>query len=53
MIKEKNGKYCVYDSSGNKILGCHSTNEDAKKQLDAIEISKQDLRAPIRKRSRK
>ena len=39
-IKKVDGKYVVYPNSGGKRLGTHDTEEKAKKQLAAIEISK-------------
>jgi len=39
-IKKKGSKFCVVEPNG-KELGCHATQEGAKKQLAAIEISKQ------------
>ena len=41
IIKKIDGKYVVYPKSGGKRLGTHDTEEGAKKQLAAIEISKQ------------
>jgi hypothetical protein len=41
IIKKIDGKYVVYPKSGGKRLGTHDTEGDAKKQLAAIEISKQ------------
>ena len=40
VIKKVDGKYVVYPKSGGKRLGTHDTEEQAKKQLAAIEISK-------------
>ena len=40
-IKKIKGKYVVYPKKGGKRLGTHSTKKAAKKQLAAIEISKQ------------
>ena len=40
MIVHKGNKWMVMDSEGEKILGTHETEKDAKKQLAAIEISK-------------
>ena len=40
MIVEENGKYIVKDKTGKKIYGSHETEEKAKRQLAAIEISK-------------
>ena len=40
-IKKVDGKWVVYPKSGGKILGTHDTEKEAKKQLAAIEISKQ------------
>jgi hypothetical protein len=40
VIKKVDGKYVVYPKSGGKRLGTHDTEEKAKKQLAAIEISK-------------
>jgi|7_EtaG_2_1085326.scaffolds.fasta_scaffold03793_7 8-oxo-dGTP pyrophosphatase MutT (NUDIX family) len=39
-IKKVDGKYAVYPKKGGKRLGTHGTEEAAKKQLAAIEISK-------------
>lgn len=39
-IKKVDGKWVVYPKSGEKRLGTHNTKEGAKKQLQAIEISK-------------
>lgn len=39
MIKKEGNKYCVYSKSGKK-LGEHSSKEKARKQLIAVEISK-------------
>ena len=39
-IKKVDGKYVVYPKSGGKRLGTHDSEEKAKKQLAAIEISK-------------
>lgn len=36
-IRENDGKYCVYKTSGGKTLGCHSTKDGAVKQIGAIE----------------
>jgi hypothetical protein len=40
MIKKQGNKYVVYDSSGSKKLGSHSTKAKALDQLAAIEIAK-------------
>ena len=40
MIVKKGKKWLVKDSSGKKILGTHTSEDSAKKQLAAIEISK-------------
>lgn len=40
MIKEKDGKYYVYDKAGAKVLGEHDTEKDALRQLRAIEVNK-------------
>ena len=39
-IKKIGNKYVVYPKKGGKRLGTHETEEAAKKQLAAIEISK-------------
>lgn len=41
MIKKVGSKYNVYTADGSKLLGSHPTKEHARKQLIAIEISKQ------------
>ena len=41
IIKKIDGKHVVYPKSGGKRLGTHDTESEAKKQLAAIEISKQ------------
>lgn len=40
VVKKSGNKYCVYDSSGEKKLGCHETKKRANSQLAAIEINK-------------
>lgn len=40
MIRKVGSKYNVYDSSGKKKLGSHSTRAKALAQLRAIEVSK-------------
>ena len=40
MIKRLKGKWVVTTSDGRKRLGEHDTEEQAKRQLAAIEISK-------------
>lgn len=40
MLRKEGAKWCVYDSSGKKKLGEHSTKTKAMDQLVAIEISK-------------
>lgn len=40
MIKPRNGKYVVYDSTGKKRLGTHDTKAEADDQIAAIEASK-------------
>ena len=40
MIVRQKGKWIVKTSDGKKQLGSHDTEEQAKKQLAAIEISK-------------
>jgi len=40
MIKKSRDKFKVYDSTGKKLLGTHSTRAAAVKQIAAIEISK-------------
>ena len=39
-IKKRGNKFIVTNKSGSKVLGTHRTEESAKKQLAAIEISK-------------
>jgi hypothetical protein len=41
MLVKKKNKWCVYDSSGRKLLGTHSTKEQALRQLAAVESSKE------------
>ena len=40
VIKQVDGKYAVYPEDGGKRLGTHDTEDDAEKQLAAIEINK-------------
>ena len=40
MIKKQGNKWCVYDHTGKKKLGCHDTKIQAHGQLQAIEASK-------------
>jgi hypothetical protein len=40
MIVKKKGKFCVYDSTGKKLLGEHKTRKAALRQLAAIEANK-------------
>lgn len=42
MIKEENGKFCVYSADGSKKLGEHDTKDEAAKQLAAIEANKRE-----------
>lgn len=44
MIKKVNNQFCVFDSSGEKKIACHDTEEEAKKQLAAIESNKKEFR---------
>jgi molybdenum-dependent DNA-binding transcriptional regulator ModE len=46
-IRKVGGKFVVYPERGGKRLGTHDTEEDAKKQLAAIEISKAQNEAVI------
>ena len=39
-VKKMGNKWIVTDSGGKKVLGTHDTEEKAKKQLTAIELSK-------------
>lgn len=41
MIRRRNGRFLVTDSSGQKVLGTHDTKKDDLAQLRAIEIAKQ------------
>lgn len=41
-IKKSNGKFLVTTKDGSKVLGTHSNRVDAIKQLQAIEISKEE-----------
>jgi hypothetical protein len=40
MIKEVDGKWCLYTKDGSKKLGCHDTKADAEAQERAIESNK-------------
>jgi hypothetical protein len=40
MIKKKDDKFVVTDSTGKKVLGEHDSKKEALRQLAAIEISK-------------
>ena len=40
VIKQIDGKYVVYPEDGGKRLGTHDTEDEAEKQLAAIEINK-------------
>lgn len=42
MIKKRDGKWVVLNSAGDKVLGTHPSEEKAKAQLAAIEISKKE-----------
>ena len=42
MIVKSGSKFLVKTSDGSRTLGEHDTEEDAKKQLEAIEISKKE-----------
>ena len=53
IIKKIDGKYVVYPKSGGKRLGTHDTEEGAKKQLAAIEISKQQNEGELEEKKRK
>ncbi len=44
MIKRRGDKWVVTTSDGKKVLGTHDSEESAKKQLIAIEISKRAKR---------
>lgn len=46
MIKKEGSKYCVYDSTGSKKLGCHSTHGEAVIQIKAIEANKSKKHNP-------
>lgn len=39
-VRKRGDKWVVLNKSGKKVLGTHSTKEDAMKQLKAIEINK-------------
>lgn len=43
MIKQQDGKWCVYNKDGTKCLGCHPTEDEAKAQLVAVESAKHSL----------
>lgn len=53
IIKKIDGKYVVYPKSGGKRLGTHDTEEGAKKQLAAIEISKQQNESALEEKKEK
>ena len=40
MIRRRNGKFLVTDSSGERVLGTHETKDAALQQLRAIESNK-------------
>jgi len=40
VVRKEGNKWCVYDSTGKKKLGCHATKKEANEQLRAIEASK-------------
>lgn len=40
VIRHEDGKYVLYDSEGEKVLGRHDTKEEAKEQERAIQASK-------------
>ena len=40
MIVKKHGKHVLYTSDGSRVLGVHDTEEEAKSQEAAINISK-------------
>lgn len=42
MLKKVNDEWCVFDKEGIKNMGCHPTEEEAQKQLMAIEASKKE-----------
>lgn len=46
MIKEENGKFCVYSMDGKK-LGEHDTREEAMAQLKAVEANKETKKGRI------
>ena len=48
IIKKVDGKFVVYPEKGGKRLGTHDTHDKAKKQLQAIEISKQKNEATLK-----
>jgi len=39
-VEERNGKWVVLNHTKTKVLGTHDTEEEANKQLAAIEINK-------------
>ncbi len=40
MIRKRNNKFVVLNSTGTKVLGSHETRAEALAQLQAIEINK-------------
>lgn len=40
MIRKEGYKWCVYNHTGTRLLGCHRTKREALAQLRAIEINK-------------
>ena len=53
MIRKRGSVWVVLDSAGKKVLGKHTTREDAVKQLQAIEASKQRREEGVEKARRR